>query len=88
MDVREYMRRKVLSDIVSKMSDEDKRAYMLMCNTDNHQEVMQALQSQQEQLTHIAKQGGFWRDFASNVAGNAAFDGAVYLASKLIRLIR
>ena len=88
MDVREYVRRKVLSDIVSKMSDEDKRAYMLMCNTDNHQEVMQALQSQQEQLKHIAKQGGFWRDFASNVAGNAAFDGAVYLASKLLKAIK
>ena len=88
MNTREYMRRKVLSDIVSKMSDEDKRAYMLMCNTDSHQEVMQALQSQQEQLKHIANQGNFWRDFASNVAGNAAFDGAVYLASKLIRLIK
>ena len=88
MNAREYMRRKVLSDIVSKMSDEDKRAYMLMCNTDSHQEVMQALQSQQEQLKHIANQGNFWRDFASNVAGNAAFDGAVYLASKLIKLIK
>ena len=88
MDVREYMRRKVLSDIVSKMSDEDKRAYMLMCNTDSHQEVMQALQSQQEQLKHIANQGNFWRDFASNVAGNAAYDGVLWVASRISKLIK
>ena len=88
MNTREYMRRKVLSDIVSKMSYEDKKAYMLMCNIDGYREVMQSLQSQQEQLMHITKQGSFWRDFASNVAGNAAFDGAVYLVAKLIRLIK
>ena len=87
MNTREYMRRKVLSDIVSKMSDEDKKAYMLMCNIDGYQEVMQALQSQQEQLKHIAKQGNFWRDFASNVAGTAAFDGCVWLASRLLKKI-
>ena len=88
MDAREYMRRKVLSDIVSKMSDDEKKAYMLMCSNENHQEVMQSLQSQQEQLAKIYKQGGFWRDFVSNVAGNAAYDATLWISSRLIKLVK
>jgi len=39
-------------------------------------------------LEKIKRQGSFGRDFASNVAGNAVWDGALFILSKLIKRIR
>lgn len=39
-------------------------------------------------LDKIKRQGLFSRDFASNVAGNAVFDGFVWIVSKLIKRLK
>ena len=36
-------------------------------------------------LDKIEKSQSFGRDFASNVAGNAAFDGLIWIAKKLLK---
>jgi len=46
----------------------------------NHRDLM-ILQELQE----IKRKQSWWLDFSSNVAGNAVFDGAVWLISKLIK---
>ena len=84
MNIKEYMRQKALLDIYSKMSDEEKRAYMLM--NSNHQEVMGALQGISQQVDQ--GKHSFTRDLAANVAGNAIFDTTVWLASKLLKIIK
>jgi len=47
--------------------------------------MLQALQEQNEKLEDIRRRQSWWRDFSSNVAGNAVWDGAVFLLSRLLR---
>ena len=82
MTVREYMRMKCLSE----MSDEAKKVYLQACSNDI--QVLQSLKNQQETLEKIRQQGNFWRDFASNVAGNAVYDGVLWVASRISKLIK
>lgn len=68
----------------SRMSDEEKRMFVQMTMQDrDHQEIMQALQ----QLSKKAdgNHHSWLSDFGANIAGNAVFDSAVWLFSKLFR---
>ena len=87
MNVDGFLRRKLLERIYNKMSDDDKRLFIQMTmQNKSHSEIMAALQQQQAQLADIKKhQQTFAADFASNVAGNAAYDAALWLAKKLFR---
>ena len=38
-----------------------------------------------QELDDIKRRQSWWLDFSSNVAGNAVFDGAVWLISELIK---
>lgn len=83
------MRHKVLEDIYDRMTDEEKKIFAQMTlqqrSTD---EIMTALQQQSAQLQDLRQhQQTFGEDFASNIAGNAAWDGAVWLLHRLARLI-
>ena len=80
------MRRRLLEEIYDKMSDEEKRLFIRMSIEDrDHKEIMQALRSQNEELKVIKKAQSFWLDLGSNIAGNAIFDGAAYLLTRLFR---
>jgi hypothetical protein len=80
------MRRKILEDIYDRMSDEEKRLFIQMTmEQKSHSEIMSALQQQHEQLRTLGKrQQTFAEDFASNIAGNAVWDGLLWLARKLL----
>lgn len=83
------MRHKVLEDIYDRMTDEEKKIFAQMTlqqrSTD---EITTALQQQSAQLQDLHQhQQTFGEDFASNIAGNAAWDGAVWLLRRLARLI-
>lgn len=88
MDWKAYIRQIALSEALDKMSDKDREAYMLMCSKDEHKEVMDALASQGNKIDLLSKQNHFWRDFGANIAGNAAYDSALWLASRLLKLIK
>ena len=81
------MRRKIVEEIYRRMTDEEKRLFLQMSMTNrSHNEVMLALQQQQKQLEDLRRrQQTFGEDFLSNVAGNAVFEGVVWLASRLFR---
>ena len=81
------MRRKLLESIYDKMTDEEKRLFIRMTmENKGHAEIMQALQQQSAQLTRIQDtQQTFAQDFLSNVAGNAAYDAALWIARRLFR---
>jgi hypothetical protein len=89
MDYRELMRRKLLEEMYDKMSDEDKRTYAQLTMQDkDHHEIMQALNRQQSSMDDVQQQisqHGWLSDFSSNIAGNAVWDGAVWLVSRLLR---
>ena len=83
-------RRKLLEDIYDRMNDEEKRIFIFLTMQDkSDKEIKAALQQQQAQLADIrTHQQTFAADFASNIAGNAVWDGAAWLLSKLARLLK
>lgn len=87
MNVDGFLRRQLLESIYAKMSDDEKRLFIqLSMQNRSHQEIMAALQQQQAQLTDLRKrQQTFGEDFASNIAGNAAWEALVFLAKRLFR---
>ena len=90
MNVDGFLRRQLLERIYNKMSDDEKRLFIQMTmQNKSHSEIMSALQQQQSQLADIKKhQQTFAADFASNVAGNAAYDAALWLLRRLAGLVR
>ena len=87
MDVDGYLRRQLLERIYNKMSDDEKRLFIqLTMQNKSHTEIMQALQQQQTQLADLRKhQQTITEDFLSNLAGNATWDGLLWLARRLFR---
>ena len=81
------MRRKLLESIYDRMTDDEKRLFIQMTMENrSHTEIMQALQQQSAQIKDLRKhQQTFAEDFASNIAGNAAWDGLLWLTRKLFR---
>ena len=47
--------------------------------------ILKALRDQDQKLEQIKQGQSWWLDFSSNVAGNAVWDGAVWLLSRLLR---
>ena len=82
-----FLRRQLLEHIYAKMSDDEKRLFIQMTmQNKSHSEIISALQQQQAQLADIKKhQQTFAADFASNIAGNAAWEGLVWIARRLFR---
>ena len=83
---RELMRRKLLEDVYDRMTPEEKRLFIqLTMQNRDHQKILQALQSQQTQLQQIHRSQSWLQDFGANIAGNAVWDGAAWLLSRLIK---
>ena len=86
---RALLRRKLLEEIYDGLTLEDKRIFVQMTLQDkNYTDILQALQRQEQQLIDVDKKVSrqtWLSDFSSNIAGNAVFDGAVWLFSKLLR---
>ena len=84
---RELLRRQLLERIYDKMTPEEHKAFVrLTMQNKSHSEIMAALQQQQAQLADIKKhQQTFAADFASNIAGNAAWEGLVWLTRRIFR---
>ncbi len=87
---RELMRRKLLEEIYDGLSDEDKRTFIQLTMQDKSwSEIAQALQHQGREIDEIHEKVSkqtWLSDFSSNIAGNALWDGLVWLGTKLIRL--
>jgi hypothetical protein len=84
------MRRKLLESIYDRMTDDEKKLFVQMTmqqrSTDD---ILKALQSQSTQLQDLRKrQQTFGEDFASNILGNATWDGAMWLIGRLARLVK
>ena len=81
------MRRKLMEDMYDRMTDDEKKLFVQMTmqqrSTDD---ILKALQQQSLQIQDLRRrQQTFGQDFLSNILGNATFDGAVWLLSRLFR---
>ena len=86
MDYGELIRKQLLSDMLSKMSDEEKRElYGLVLNGRGQQEIKQLLLAQRDELRAIRNSQSWLLDFGANIAGNAVWDSLVWVGGKLFR---
>ena len=77
----DYARFYMLKRLSENLTDEEKRIIAGQDRESQHKEVM-------SELAKIKKQGSFGVDFASNIAGNITYDAALWLAKKLLKLVR
>lgn len=86
---RELMRHKLLEEIYDGLSPEDRRAFIRLTMEDkNWSEISQALHKQGREIDEIhakVSRQTWLSDFSSNLAGNAVWDGLVWLGSRLLR---
>ena len=81
------IRKKLLEDIYDRMTDDEKKLFVQMTmqqrSTDD---ILRTLQQQSAQLSQLQRnQQTFAQDFASNILGNATWDGALWLMGKLLK---
>lgn len=81
------MRKRLLEDIYGRMTDDEKKLFVQMTmQQKSSDEILKALQQQSLQLQDLRqRQQTFTRDFASNILGNATWDGVVWLLGKIFR---
>ena len=83
------MRRRLLEDIYDRMTDEEKRLFVqLTLQQRSTEEIKKVLGQQSLQLEDIRRrQQTFSQDFLSNILGNAAWDGVLWLMGRLGKLL-
>ena len=85
--MRELMRRQLLEQIYDKMSEDEKRTFIqLTMQNKDHNEIMDALKAQREQVEQIAQKvekQSWLTDFGSDLLANFTTDGLIYLGRKL-----
>lgn len=81
------MRLKLIESISDRMTPDERRLLAQLTMQDkSNTEIMQALQQQTAKIDKLQEtQQTFAEDFLSNIAGNAAFDGLVWLARRIFR---
>ena len=86
---RELMRHKLLEEIYDGLSPEDRRAFIRLTMEDKDwSEISQTLHKQGREIDEIhakVSRQTWLSDFSSNLAGNAVWDGLVWLGSRLLR---
>ena len=84
MNYRGLARRELLEKIYDRMTDEEKRLFIQLSIQDrDYTEIMQAIEELKQKAD--SNHHSWLSDFGANVAGNAVFDGAVWLGSKLLK---
>lgn len=86
---RELIRRKILEDLYDGMSDEEKKHFVrLMIDNRSNQDILEILHKQSKDIEDIGQavsQRTWLTDFTSNIAGNAVWDGLLWIGSRLLR---
>ena len=82
MKTTDLARQKIIQDILHRMTDEERRAYLIF---NGQNELMSAIKEQDKKLDEISKKQSWLNDFSANIAANAAFDALVYIGAKLFK---
>lgn len=84
MNYRELVRKRLFDQMYERLSEEDKRLYaQLSASEKDHSEVMHAIQNVGDKVEK--GKHSFASDLLANVSGNAVWDGAVWLASRIFK---
>ena len=87
MNTNALARRMLLEKIYNKLSDEDKRTFVLMTmQNKSADEIMQAIQQNQQHLQHLVEKADrdrWYTAFGSDVAANVLTTAGFWLLQKL-----
>ena len=79
------MRRKMLEEIYGRMTDEEKRLFVMMTMQNrSNDEILQAIQQHLEHLVEHVDRDRWYTAFGSDVAANVLTTSAFWLLGKLI----
>ena len=79
------MRRKLLEQMYDRMTDEEKRLFVMMTMQNrSNDEILQAIQQHLEHLVEHADRDRWYTAFGSDVAANVLTTSAFWLLGKLI----
>ena len=79
------MRRKLLEEMYDRMTDEEKRLFVMMTMQNrSNDEILQAIQQHLEHLVEHADRDRWYTAFGSDVAANVLTTSAFWLLGKLI----
>jgi hypothetical protein len=82
MTAKDIVRMGILNDIVSRMSDEDRRNYILL--TDSN-EMKKTLAIHDAKLDEIIRRSSWTKSFASDVGANVLTNAVFLLLAKLLK---
>ena len=81
------MRRKLLEEMYDKMTDEEKRIFVVMTmQNKSNDEILRAIQQNQQHLQHLVEhtdRDQWYKAFGSDVAANVLTTSAFWLLGKL-----
>ena len=86
MNVNDMVRLKILNDVLSNMSDEDRRTYLMLSSQKEERERMdQHLNVQDEKLNKLIGRTSFGKSFLSDISANVVTNAAFLLIAKLVK---
>lgn len=86
MNVSDIVRMEIMSGILERMSDEDKRDYILLTSgNDTRDKVLNAINAQDTKLDEIIKRSSWSKSFLSDVGANVLTNGVFLIISKLLK---
>ena len=84
-DADALMRRKLLEQMYDRMTDEEKRLFVMMTMQNrSNDEILQAIQQHLEHLVEHADRDRWYTAFGSDVAANVLTTSAFWLLGKLV----
>ena len=76
----------VLKRILDRMTEEERRDYVLLSAfSSTRDDVLKAISRQDEKLELISKKQSWLNDFTANVTANAAWDTLIYIGSRILK---
>jgi hypothetical protein len=84
--MNDMVRLKILNDMLSSMSDEDRRTYAILSSQkDDHGMMQQEIRSHGEKLDELIQRTSWTKTFLSDVGANVITNAAFLLVAKLFK---
>ena len=85
-DYKAFLRRRMLEDIYDRMSDDEKKLFIQLAMQDkSSEEILTALQRQNEDIQAIRKNQNWLVDFGSDVTANLFTDSLIWIGSRILK---
>ena len=86
MSINDMVRLKILNDVLSGMSDEDRRTYLILSSQkEDYGKMRNDINYQSEKLDELIRRTSWTKSFLSDVGANVVTNAAFLLITKLFK---